>query len=83
MGVTFDTGVERGKHVNKFGKIVSLASLGFVVVLSLNGMKRESNTTFIYYSNKITYDSGGVLDHIRCELIAKRVSGETPGGIFT
>ena len=24
-----------------------------------------------------------VLDHIRCELIAKRVSGETPGGIFT
>lgn len=28
-------------------------------------------------------ESGGVLDHIRCELIAKRVSGETPGGIFT
>ena len=24
-----------------------------------------------------------VLDHIRCEQIAKRVSGETPGGIFT
>ncbi len=24
-----------------------------------------------------------VLDHIRCELIAKWVSGETPGGIFT
>jgi hypothetical protein len=24
-----------------------------------------------------------VLDHIRCELIAERVSGETPGGIFT
>jgi hypothetical protein len=24
-----------------------------------------------------------VLDHIRCELIAKGVSGETPGGIFT
>jgi hypothetical protein len=24
-----------------------------------------------------------LLDHIRCELIAKRVSGETPGGIFT
>ena len=30
-----------------------------------------------------SYESGGVLDHIRCELIAKRVSGETPGGIFT
>ena len=24
-----------------------------------------------------------LLDHIRCELIAKWVSGETPGGIFT
>ena len=24
-----------------------------------------------------------MLDHIRCELIAKWVSGETPGGIFT
>jgi hypothetical protein len=24
-----------------------------------------------------------LLDHIRCELIVKRVSGETPGGIFT
>jgi hypothetical protein len=24
-----------------------------------------------------------VLDHIRCDLIAQRVSGETPGGIFT
>ena len=24
-----------------------------------------------------------VLDHIRCVLIAERVSGETPGGIFT
>ena len=23
------------------------------------------------------------LDHIRCGLIAKRVSGETPGGLFT
>ncbi len=28
-------------------------------------------------------EPGGVLDHIRCEVIAKWVSGETPGGIFT
>jgi hypothetical protein len=48
-GITLDTGVERGKHVNKFEKIVSLASLGFVVGLSLNSMEGESNTTFIYY----------------------------------
>ena len=24
-----------------------------------------------------------LLDHIRCKLISNRVSGETPGGIFT
>ena len=27
-------------------------------------------------------ESGGVLDHIRCDLIVKRVSGETPVGFL-
>jgi hypothetical protein len=32
-----------------------------------------------FFYNRVVH----VLDHIRCELIPKRVSGETPGGIFT
>ena len=33
--------------------------------------------------DRIDLITNQMLDHIRCELIAKRVSGETPGGIFT
>jgi hypothetical protein len=29
-----------------------------------------------------SYESGGVLDHIRCELIDKRSSGEAPVGFL-
>ena len=47
---------------------------------TLNDTVDDNN---LQYRSDYNRPSHVMLDHIRCELIAKRVSGETPGGIFT